>query len=94
MKIRFIEESVQSNVLMETENTEILNTIGIPYTQIYITKENEVLICEYNYNVLKVLENEIDIFVTIIDITDLLSKKTKNKIVKKVLKKDLFDMLG
>ncbi|MBM7869251.1 hypothetical protein JOC70_000720 [Clostridium pascui] len=68
MKIRFIEYSKQDNILMETENTGILNAVFVPYTQIHITKGNEILICEYNYNILKVLENEIDIFVTITDI--------------------------
>lgn len=71
MKIKFIEESKQDNILMETENTEILNAVFVPNTQIYITKDKEVLICEYNYNVLKVLENQIDIYVAITDSNEL-----------------------
>lgn len=71
MKIKFIEESKQNNILMETENTEILNAVFVPNTQIYITKDKEVLICEYNYNVLKVLENQIDIYVAITDSNEL-----------------------
>ncbi|WP_315114497.1 hypothetical protein [uncultured Clostridium sp.] len=67
MKIKFIEESNQDNVLMETVNTEILSAVFAKCTQIQISKENEILTCEYNYNVLKVLENEIDIYVTITD---------------------------
>ncbi len=68
MKIRFIEENNQNNILAKSENDEILNAVFVPYTQIQITKENEKLFCEYNYNVLKVLENEIDIYVTIIEV--------------------------
>lgn len=71
MKIKFIEESKQDNILMETENTEILNAVFVPNTQIYITKDKEVLICEYNYNVLKVLENQMDIYVAITDSNEL-----------------------
>ncbi|HCL4559302.1 hypothetical protein AL713_15880 [Clostridium botulinum] len=68
MKIRFIEETDQNNILAKSEDDEILNAVFIPYTQIQITKEKEKLFCEYNYNVLKVLENEIDIYVTIIEV--------------------------
>ncbi|WPC42917.1 hypothetical protein [Clostridium sp. JS66] len=76
MRLRFIEKSNYNNILMKTINTEILSAVFVPHTQIYITKENEILVCEYNYNVLKVLENEIDIFVTIADTTKLSHEKT------------------
>ncbi|NFC24541.1 hypothetical protein EXM88_07965 [Clostridium botulinum] len=68
MKIRYIQENNQNNILAKSENDEILNAVFVPYTQIQITKENGKLFCEYNYNVLKVLENEIDIYVTITDV--------------------------
>lgn len=90
MKIRFIEESKQNNILMATENTEILSAVFVPNTQIYITKDEEVLICEYNYNVLKVLENQIDIYVTITDSNKLQLKNPKTKKIRK-LKENLFD---
>lgn len=73
MKIRFIEESRQDNILMETENTELLNATFVPHTQIHVTKEDEILICEHSYNVIRVLENELDIYVTITD-TDKIAK--------------------
>jgi|GEM_PF-4191480 len=69
MKVRFIEECSQDTILMETENFEGLSAVFAEYTQIQITKEKEMLFCDYNYNVLKVLENEIDIYVTIDDTT-------------------------
>ncbi|KOY66337.1 hypothetical protein [Clostridium sporogenes] len=68
MKIRFIEETDQNNILAKSEDDEILHAVFIPYTQIQITKENQKIFCEYNYNVLKILENEIDIYVTIIEV--------------------------
>lgn len=68
MKIRFIEDGKSNSILMETSNTEILSAVFAKYTQIYIKKENETLVCNYDYNVLKVLENEIDIYVTIEDV--------------------------
>lgn len=90
MKIRFIEEGKQDNILMETENAELLNGMGLPYMQLYITKENKVLICEYNYSVKKLPENKINIYVTITDIDELPSKKPETK-KNRILKADLFD---
>ncbi|MBI6875594.1 hypothetical protein [Clostridium aciditolerans] len=70
MKIRFIEERAQNNILAETENSEMLSAVFQENTQIYITEENRVLVCEYIFNVLRVLENEIDIYVEITDIDE------------------------
>lgn len=65
MKVRFIEECAQDNILMETENFDGLSAIFAKYAQIEIETEEEILSCIYEYNVLKVLKNEIDIYVTI-----------------------------
>lgn len=72
MNIRFIEYGKrEDNLLIETENSEGLSAVFVPYTQIQITKEKEKLYCKYIYNVLKVVENEIDIFVEIEDSEDI-----------------------
>ncbi|MBZ9635534.1 hypothetical protein [Clostridium sp. FP1] len=82
MKIRFIEEDNQNNILCETDKFEGLSAVLVPFTQIHITMKNEILICEYSgYNVLRVLENEIDIFVNIIDREEIKSKIGLYKIV-------------
>ena len=94
MKIRFIEEDEHNNILMETRNTEWLSSMFNEFTQIHITKENKSVVCEYNYNVLKVLENEMDIFVTITDIEEIeeltIEEKQKHKDMKTLMKTNIF----
>jgi len=99
MKIRFIEMNEQNNVLMETNNAEWLSAIFNRNTQIYITQVKEILVCEYVYNVLKILENEMDIFVNITDsdeIKELTPEelKIKKDIKKKLMKTNIFEELN
>ncbi|WP_338433387.1 hypothetical protein [Clostridium tyrobutyricum] len=68
MKIKFIEESNQDNILMETEKGELISALFAPYTQISLTVHDKIFICTHEYNIAKIKENELDIFVRIIDI--------------------------
>jgi hypothetical protein len=72
MKILFKEEKKQVEVLFETENTEGLSAMFDKHSKIQITRPREILHCKYIYNVVKVVENEIDIFVEIDDITEII----------------------
>lgn len=69
MKIRFIEDcgGLEENILTETENIVDVSAMFNRYTQIQITKEEEILWCNYLYNVFRVVENQMDIFVEIND---------------------------
>ncbi|WP_200265715.1 hypothetical protein [Clostridium yunnanense] len=69
MKIRIIDFRDDNKVLIETENAELIPAMLTEGTQIQITQEKEYLYCKYLYNVLKVIENEIDIYVEIDDTT-------------------------
>ena len=95
MKIRFIEEDEHSNILMETRNSDWLSAMFNQFTQIHIKQKKEILICEYNYNILKILENEMDIFVTITD-SEKIEEPTSEELKikedkKKLMKTNIFE---